>query len=173
MRKNFKYALSEVLKSEGGYSDHPRDPGGATMKGITLITYNNFSNGGKTKADLREITDKEIHDIYLAGYWAKCHCDYLPAGVDFTVFDACVNSGVVRATRWLQQVVDVKIDGLFGPKTLSAVNSFTPCEIISVMCYIRLQFLRELKTWDDFGKGWGRRVLRVKAESLKMGGNND
>ena len=168
MRKNFKSSLAEVLKSEGGFSDHPKDPGGATMKGVTLRTYQYFTSPDTTVADLREITDQEIHDIYLIGYWTKCHCDYLPAGVDFTVFDACVNSGVVRATRWLQQVVDVKIDGMLGPITLSAVNDFTPAEIINDFCDVRLRFLRGLRTWDTFGNGWGRRVQRVRVLSLNM-----
>ena len=167
MRNNFKSSLTEVLKSEGKYSDHPKDPGGATMKGITLKTYNNFF-GDKTKADLKEITDKEIHDIYLAGYWTRCHCDYLPGGVDFCVFDAAVNSGPIRAAKWLQTAVDAKTDGIIGPKTLSAVNNYTPREIIDVFCDIRLRFLRGLRTWETFSSGWGKRVEKVRVISLEM-----
>jgi len=168
MRVNFKSSLTEVLKSEGGYSDHPKDPGGATNKGITLRTYNYFTHKDKTKADLRNITDYEVQNIYLTGYWVKCHCDFLPSGVDYCLFDAAVNSGPTRATRWLQQAVDVKIDGIFGSKTMRSINGYTPGEIIEVFCDIRLRFLRGLKTWDDFGNGWGKRVERVKIFSLNI-----
>ena len=168
MRNNFKSSLIEVLKSEGGYSDHPKDPGGATMRGITLSTYNSFTSGGKTKADLRNISDQEIQNIYLVGYWTRMHCDFLPSGVDYAVFDAVVNSGPSKAARWLQTVVDVEIDGIIGPKTIAAVNNNTPGEVVDLFCDIRLQFLRGLRTWDTFGNGWGRRVERVRFRALNM-----
>ena len=168
MRKNFKSSLAKVLKSEGGFSDHPKDPGGATNKGITLRTYNYFTSGDKSKADLRNITDQEIQNIYLTGYWTKVHCDFLPSGVDYALFDAAVNSGPIRAARWLQIAVDTKVDGIIGLKTLSCVNDYTPGEIIDCMSDIRLRFLRGLRTWETFGNGWGKRVEKVRAIALSM-----
>lgn len=80
MKGNFKDALRHVLVHEGGYVGHPRDPGGATMKGITLATYRRHFGKDKTKDDLRRIPNKELERIYRSGYWDKCHCDDLPGG---------------------------------------------------------------------------------------------
>ena len=42
MDRNFRRALSLVLKHEGGWADHPKDPGGATMKGVTLASFRKY-----------------------------------------------------------------------------------------------------------------------------------
>ena len=121
-KENFAACLAQVLLSEGGWSDHPADPGGATMKGITLATYRKYRPGA-TKADLRAIADAEVAQIYREGYWNAVRGDDLPAGLDLVAFDAAVNSGTGRAAKWLQSAVGAVADGRIGAGTAAAAHA--------------------------------------------------
>lgn len=168
MRGNFERCLVQVLRHEGGWSDHPDDPGGATMKGITLATYRSYRPGA-TKADLRAISEAEITAIYRAGYWDKVKGDDLPTGLDLVAFDSAVNSGPSRGAKWLQAALGVVADGQIGPATLAAaIGHPDQGAVIRSACDRRLGFLKALPTWPKFGKGWSRRVEAVRAEALAM-----
>lgn len=167
MENNFTEALEAVLKHEGGWADHPRDPGGATMKGITLHTFRLFYGHSSTKQDLRAITSEQLATIYSSGYWDKCSCDKLPSGVDYAVFDAAVNSGPSRSARWLQVACGARVDGIIGPKTLKAAEAAAmgldgEKKLVRKMLEIRMEFLRGLRHWPTFGKGWTRRIEDVE-----------
>lgn len=169
MKDNFDAALREVLIHEGGWSDHPADPGGATMRGITLETYRRFKGNRHLGKDaLRAMTDAELRTIYRTMYWDRIRGDELPAGVDYVVFDAAVNSGPPRASKWLQETVGTTPDGVIGSRTLAAVNAMDPHELIERYNETRLAFLRSLMTWDVFGRGWGRRVASVSKVAPTM-----
>lgn len=168
MDRNFKISLKEVLKHEGGWSDHPSDPGGATMKGVTIATFRAFVNPKGTKDDLRKITDAQLETVYRRQYWDKVHGAELPDGVDFAVFDYAVNSGPSRAVKYLQKVVVVSQDGKIGPKTLEAIKAMGSRNVINKLCDTRLAFLKRLKTWPTFGKGWARRVSGVRDFALGL-----
>jgi lysozyme family protein len=168
MKKNFKKSLKHVLVHEGGFVDHPRDPGGATMKGVTLATFRRHFGPDKTVDDLKNITDSQLQKIYRSGYWDKCRCDQLPSGVDYAVFDAAVNSGPGRSAVWLQAAVGAVRDGGIGPSTLSRVATHEPAAIVNDMCDRRLVFLRGLATFSVFGRGWTRRVAGVRQVGLEM-----
>lgn len=170
MITNYRTALGKVLVHEGGWADHPADPGGATMKGVTLRTYQRFFGTSKSKDDLRNITDEELARIYREGYWDKCRCDDLPEGLDYAVFDAAVNSGPGRSARWLQAAVGATRDGSIGPRTLEMVAAHDPVDAIRDCCDRRLRFLQSLDTWPDFGGGWGRRVASVRSDAVAMAG---
>lgn len=163
----FDICLSITLAYEGGWSDHPSDPGGATMKGVTLATFRRYYPGA-TKADLRAITDAQVSRIYREGYWNVVRGDDLPAGVDLAVFDAAVNSGPMRAAKWLQGVVGVSQDGVIGPKTLTATKAHAAALVVGRFCDARLAFLRGLSTWPTFGKGWERRVYDTCTRGIIM-----
>lgn len=166
-RDTFAAALAAVLKHEGGWSDHPSDPGGATMRGITLATYRQYRPGA-TKQDLRNITDAELQRIYRDGYWNVIRGDDLPAGLDLAVFDFAVNSGPARAAIYLQNIVGAAPDGKIGPLTLAAVAKLNPVTLISDLCSHRLAFLERLSTWPVFGKGWTKRVNDVRILATQM-----
>lgn len=168
MKANFARCLAHVLKSEGGWADHPSDPGGATMKGITIGTYRDWKGRAVTKAELRAISDAEVAEIYRRNYWNAVRGDDLPAGLDLVAFDAAVNSGVSRGARWLQQAVGVAADGKVGPQTVAAAKAAHAEVVIDRACDIRLGFLRGLKTWSTFGTGWGRRVESVRETATAM-----
>jgi len=171
MDRNFKVSLKEVLKHEGGWSDHPSDPGGATMKGVTIATFRAFVNPKGTKDDLRKITDAQLETVYRRQYWDKVHGAELPDGVDFVTFDYSVHSGPTRAVKDLQKVVGVSQDGKIGPKTLEAIKSMGSRNVINKLCDTRLAFLKRLKTWPTFGKGWSRRVAGVRDFALGLSSN--
>lgn len=166
MKENFKESLALVLKHEGGYVDHPADPGGATMKGITLATFSAFKKKPMTKAELRAISDADVETIYKTGYWDTMRCDDLPAGVDLLAFDMAVNKGVNRATRLLQQAAGVRDDGVLGPMTLAAIRKMPAKDLIVKVSEGRRDFYRSLKTFPVFGRGWLRRVDETEKEAI-------
>ena len=168
MQRNFDKALALVLKHEGGYVDHPKDPGGATNKGITIATFRRYVNPKGTKDDLRRLTTAQAGVVYRKQYWDKVRGDDLPDGVDYAVFDFAVNSGPSRAAKYLQDVLGVAQDGKIGPATLRAANAFRASQIIEELCGDRLAFLKRLGTWKTFGRGWSTRVAGVHSEALAM-----
>lgn len=168
-KNNFDVALQHTLKDEGGFSDHPKDPGGATMKGVTLDTYRTYrKNQHLTAEDLKKITNDELHDIYKRRYWDAVKGDDLPSGVDYCVFDCAVNSGPGRAIKILQEVAGAKPDGVIGPVTLAAVKALDPVELIHKYTEKRIQFWQGLSTFETFGKGWVARGERVQKAALEM-----
>lgn len=168
MKDNFEACLAHVLQSEGGWVDNPSDPGGATMKGITIGTYRAWKGRNVTKAELRAISDAEIAALYRKNYWDAVRGDDLPRGLDLVAFDAAVNSGVSRGAKWLQSALGVPADGKVGPKTIAAANAAHKDAVIDRACDLRLGFLRQLGTWKTFGKGWSRRVEGVRADAKAM-----
>ena len=169
MKSNWQASLDHVLQSEGGWSDHPADPGGATMKGVTLETYRRYKmNPHITKDQLRNITDEEVSDIYKTGYWDRCRCYDLPSGIDFLVFDMAVNAGVGRSSKLLQEAVGVPADGVIGPITIAAVKAADQDLLIERFSQLKEAFYRSLPTFGTFGNGWLNRVASTKAFAQKL-----
>jgi lysozyme family protein len=168
MDRNFARALSLVLVSEGGWSDNPADPGGATMKGVTLANFRRYVKADATKADLRAISDAQVAAVYRRFYWDAVLGADLPAGVDYAVFDFAVNSGPGRAAKHLQAVLGVVQDGRIGPDTLAAARRKPAGVVIDALCDARLAFLEKLPTWPSFGRGWSARVASVRRQALLM-----
>lgn len=170
MKENFPLCLRLLTAPgrEGGYVNDPRDPGGATNKGVTLTTFRRFYGRDKTIRDLKQITDEQLQAIYRAGYWDACLGDDLPAGLDHAVFDAGVNSGPSRGLRWLHEALLVHVDGKGGTALLQAAKAAPPAATVIRMQTIRMAFLRSLKTFPTFGRGWTRRVNEVQSEALAM-----
>src|SRR5438445_5035809 len=154
---NLSACLKVTLAYEGGWSDHPKDPGGATMKGITIATFRSYKRGA-TKTMLRNVSQTDVEYIYRDGYWTPIRGDDLPAGVDLSTFDYGVNSGPSRSVRDLQSVLGVGADGVLGTVTLKALASANPKTVIQKHCAKRLGMLRGLKTWNTFKRGWSARV---------------
>ena len=172
MEANFKTSLDLVLQHEGGFADHPDDPGGATMKGVTLDVFRRFFGNARTVDDLKNITDDQLATVYRTGYWDKSACDDLPLGLDYAVFDSAVNSGPARGAKWLQGAVGALMDGVIGPRTLERVALHEPPKVIDAMLDARMAFLRGLSTFPVFGTGWTRRVTGVRAKALEMAGED-
>ncbi|WP_108459215.1 glycoside hydrolase family 108 protein [Devosia naphthalenivorans] len=166
--RGFDRALPHVLVHEGGKVDHPKDPGGRTNKGVTQRVYNAWR--GKSHLPMRDvylIDDLEVAAIYRFQYWEAVMGDRLPEGVGYVVFDGAVNSGPKQSIKWLQRALGSlytgKVDGVMGTITLDAVSATNDMdELIARVIDRRDAFLRALKTWPTFGKGWSRRIAQVE-----------
>lgn len=146
----FDECFEKLIGHEGGYVNNPRDPGGETKFGI--------SKRGYPSLDIKGLTLAEAKAIYKRDYWNRAHCDELPNGVAFDVFDGAVNSGPGQAIRWLQRAAGVADDGMVGPLTLAAVKRMEPEALQARYNGQRLDFMTRLSTWESFGRGWARRI---------------
>jgi len=168
-QRNYRACLDHVLKWEGGYVDHPRDPGGATNHGITRATLAQHLGRPVTKAEVKALTVETAGEIYRPRYWDKVRGGDLADGFDLVAFDGGVNSGPRRGVRWLQKGLGVTADGVMGPQTQAAANGAGDrVVVIQRACAARMGFLRGLKTWSSFGRGWARRVADTEATAVAM-----
>jgi hypothetical protein len=166
--RQFMRCVEIILRHEGGYVDHPDDPGGATNLGITHKTLAAWRGEPVTRDDVRNLDHDEACEIYRANYWNALNCDNLPAGVDLVVFDMGVNAGPSRAAKMLQKIVHVEQDGQVGPITFGAVKSIDASFIVAAFSDARLDYYRSLKHWGTFGRGWTRRTTETRAAALEM-----
>ena len=168
MQSNFSRSLLLLLKHEGGYVNHPSDPGGMTNLGVTAKVWESWVGHPVDEKQMRALTPDDVAPLYKRKYWDACRADELVSGLDYAVFDFAVNSGVGRAVKTLQSCVGVPADGGLGPVTIAAVKSAESRGLIEDLCDARLNFLRALNTWPTFGRGWERRVNEVREEALRM-----
>lgn len=179
--QRFARCLDAVLRQEGGYADHPKDPGGATNLGITRKTLARWRGVAPwwklPKADVMALDKGEAGRIYRAHYWTRIAGQSLPAGLDLALFDYGVNSGPARAVKALQAELKVKTDGFVGPLTLGALRARIAAAgtagLIVALCDGRLNFLQRLAIFATFGRGWSRRVAEIRASALAMAGAAD
>lgn len=168
MKENFDTAFEHMLKEEGGYTNHPRDPGGMTNLGVTKQVWEEWVGHPVDEKAMRSLTPEMVKPLYKRKYWDKIQGDDLPEGIDMIVFDTAVNSGPGRAIKFLQGCVGTDMDGALGPKTMAAVRAVETKRLVEDYAKRRLSFLHELPTWDAFGKGWSNRVARVQNVASKM-----
>jgi lysozyme family protein len=171
--QNLPAALDVIRDVEGGYVDHPKDPGGCTNFGITIGTYRAYYDPFGVCRDLRYIDRNVVEQIYRKHYWGAVRGDGLPSGIDLAVFDFAVNSGPARAIQHLQRLVGTKPDGFIGPITLRAVekaawSKWSRIDLVNNYCDSRLSFLEALRNWRYFGRGWANRVRIVRAAALAL-----
>ena len=162
----FEEALEHVLKHEGGFVNHPKDPGGMTNLGVTKKVWDEWIGRESSEDEMRNLKPEDVADLYKKLYWDRVKADDLPSGVNYCVFDAAVNSGTGRAAKWLQEAVGAVPDGAIGAKTLAKVAAHDADSLVNAYCDVRLNFLKSLKTFDTFGKGWSRRVEGVRQTAL-------
>lgn len=168
LNSKFDVCHAITAKWEGGWSDHPADPGGKTMYGITQATLSAYLGRPATVQEIRQLSKAQAKVIYESQYWAKVGGDALPAGIDLCVYDFGVNSGPSRAVKSLQAALGVKTDGWFGQLTLVALIKTDPIKLIDTLCDRRLAFLKTLPTWGTFGKGWANRVADIRRQAKRM-----
>ena len=162
----FEEALEHVLKHEGGFVNHPQDPGGMTNLGVTKKVWDEWIGRESSEDEMRNLKPEDVSNLYKKLYWDRVKGDDLPSGVNYCVFDASVNSGTGRAAKWLQEAVGAVPDGAIGAKTLAKVAAHDADSLVNAYCDVRLNFLKSLKTFDTFGKGWSRRVEGVRQTAL-------
>lgn len=150
----FDAAFERVIGHEGEYSDHPEDPGGATMFGITERVAREHGYTGS----MRLLTREQAREIYRIGYWQRAQADQYAPAIGYQLFDAAVNHGIGNAIRFLQRAVGVADDGQVGPVTVTAVRALDPADVIARFNAERLDFYTRLSNWPTFGRGWARRI---------------
>ena len=165
----FLAALPFILRWEGGYVNHPADPGGATNRGVTQAVYDTWRRGkGLDARDVRQLEDGELHAIYENGYWTPPRCDKLQNPLDLAQFDTAVNMGVGRAVRFLQTAVGTTADGQYGAGTQQCVDNCDLDKALAAYCDTREAFYRDLivrkPTSAVFMKGWMNRLNALRKE---------
>lgn len=170
MNSNFDKCLELLLVHEGGFVNHPQDPGGMTNLGVTKKVWEEWVGHDVNEKEMRNLTLTMVAPLYKRKYWDACRANELVLGLDYCVFDIAVNSGVGRAIKLLQSSVGATPDGGYGSITVALVKKAEqePEKLIETLCAKRLEFLESLKAFPTFGKGWSRRVAEVKEKALEM-----
>jgi lysozyme family protein len=165
----YELALARLLAHEGGYTNHPSDPGGPMNFGITIFDYRKYVVPGASAEDVRLMKVSEAKGIYRAKYWDSQRCDELEPGVDYAIFDYVVNSGIGRSGKVLRRCLGMAdTTSQITPEVVAIANAMPAASLVAMICDERLRFLKSLKTWGVFGKGWGRRVVEVKSFALSI-----
>lgn len=165
--KGFREALPQVLKYEGGFSNDPADPGGATNKGITQRVYDAYRTERRVPIQsVARITDPEVELIYFQRYWKAGHCDKLPWPVSFAHFDACVNTGIAQATKLLQRAAGVTDDGVWGPATEATAPTVQLARLFLERIRFYDRLIAQKPTLSKFFVGWIRRVLQLSEAAV-------
>jgi lysozyme family protein len=151
---NFDAIIEKVLLSEGGYVNHPDDPGGETNFGITKRVAEAHGYAG----NMIDMTRERAKDIYRLSYWKRIQGDKFTYDVAMNLMDAAVNHGIGNAVRMLQRALDIADDGVIGKVTLDHANASDNLYLVTRFNIERLRFYAKLKAFDTFGRGWTRRV---------------
>lgn len=168
MERNREVWLQALLSPdiEGGWSkrDPKADPGGATMRGITLATYSEYLNRQATEDELRKITLAECRNIAISMYWHPVGADMLYDGLDVMAADFAFNSGWQTAAKLLQELVGLTgrdVDGFVGPKTITAIRSKDPVQLLRDYNDVRMNYLESLDNWEENANGWSKRCRLI------------
>ena len=168
LETNFELSLQLVLKSEGGYVNNPKDPGGETMMGVTKNAWSTWLKKPIADGEMAKLTVEDIKPFYKALYWDKSYCNELPSGIDYMAFDASVNMGVGQSIRILQRSLGCVSDGVIGHNTMDAIHAADVVTLIDKYSAQKEQFYRSLANFPIFGKGWLARVEQVKQNAKGM-----
>jgi lysozyme family protein len=168
MKENFNEALKAILKHEGGYVNHPRDPGGRTNLGVTQKVWEEWVGHPVGEKEMRALTPETVGPMYKKKYWDAVKADELPTGLDYLMFDFAINAGPGRAAKTMQKAIGTTPDGAIGPKTMAALKAADPTDLIAKFSMEKELFYKALPTFATFGKGWLRRVDEAKSHAVTM-----
>ena len=161
-----------VLKWEGGYVDHPNDPGGATNMGVTIGTVKNLGlkydkngDGKITKEDVKRITKRDAIDIMKENYWDKCKADQIDSQTVANILVDWYWMSGVNATKGIQRLVGVSVDGKIGKDSLKAINETSQIneqKFVEQLYQVRKEFyntiIKRNSKLESFRKGWTNRL---------------
>jgi lysozyme family protein len=168
MKDNFDDCLKMLLRHEGGYVNHPKDPGGETNLGVTRKVWEQWIGKPAGKDAMKKLTVEDVAPLYKKLYWDRVRGDELPSGVDWAVFDWAVNSGTGRAAKALQKIAGLEADGVVGAATVTAIKRMDARVVIKKLAIMRENFYRNLNTFGTFGRGWLRRNEETLEVALSM-----
>ena len=168
MQNNFERSLALVLQHEGGYVNHPSDPGGRTNLGVTQRVWEDYVGHKVDEAEMRSLTKEMVSPLYRKEYWDAVHGDKLPCGADYLAFDFAVNAGSFRCIKTIQRALNITADGVIGPVTVKAIQDTNAEDFINNFSAAKESFYRGLTTFPTFGKGWLNRVAEGKKNAEGM-----
>ena len=168
-RQLFEKCIPIVILSEKGYSNDPDDPGGATLNGITQITYDNWrKRKGLPVRPVINMTPEEQDAIYYENYWLPMNLTGIKnEGLILQLFDMGVNAGIRTAIKLIQGVVEAKKDGILGPQTTMLINQYDKSvSLIEIYKHERKKHYLCLTLKNPklkkFLRGWINRVNNTK-----------
>lgn len=167
----FIAALDFVLAKEGGYSDDPADPGGATNFGISLRFYRAEIDSLASSQTIKGLSRDQAAAIYRKRFWEMPGCDKMPGCVAFLVFDCAVNQGRGRAISFLQRALGMnaaKIDGIYGPDTAAALQKADIAALLDEIAARRGEAYAGSVIFRTFGLGWMRRLMQAHARAIHI-----
>jgi len=150
----FLIYIDRILKHEGGYVNHPKDPGGETNWGITKNTARQYGYTG----EMQHLSKSEAIRIYKRAFWIGQLPSEMAPPLAFQYLDATINHGQGNAAKMLQRAMQIKSDGIIGPITRAKALEADPITLAMKFNQQRIEFYLGLKTFPTFGKGWMRRV---------------
>ena len=172
MQDNWIKCLETILHHEGGYVNHPKDPGGMTNLGITKRVYEEWVGYSVSENTMQNLKKEDVAPIYKKNYWDRVKGDQLPEGLDLCVFDFGVNAGPGRAAKYLQTMIGTVADGGIGPNTLKKLDEYVKehglNETIKSYQVERQKYYESLSTFETFGRGWTKRVIETTRLALEM-----
>ena len=180
--KQFVNAVQHVFHVEGGYADRPRkhDPGGPTMYGITLRTFNRFlkqqlDQDPVDKHTMRRRLEQNrglAETIYYTLYWRPIYGTGIPEAIRLVLFDIHILQGR-RGLQRVQAMLKVRQDGVIGPKTaekiIEATDTIEKAEaFLGRISNDRIKYLKTRAHWDVNGKGWTKRVNYIHYRAMEL-----
>jgi lysozyme family protein len=171
MTKNFRDCLELVLKAEGGFVHHEKDPGGMTNLGVTKKVWEEWVGHEVDEKAMRALTPAIVAPMYEMRYWRTSYCEKLPRGLDLLVFSMAVNAGAGRSVKLLQDAIGAVMDGVIGPNTMARINESNVETLIDKFSEARTAYYKGLKLFPVFGRGWVARTDKERLEALQMAKN--
>jgi lysozyme family protein len=156
----FNKCIEPILNWEGDYVNDPKDPGKETKYGISKKYHPDL--------DIKNLTLEKAKQIYFDEYWKPIKGQELPPGINILVLDCAINQGVKIAIICLQQSVPTIVDGIIGPKTISATKVQNPdTTTMNIMAYRALRYSKT-RNYKRYGKGWLRRLADIHRHAVLM-----
>ena len=168
MKENFEKSLELVLQHEGGYTNHPSDPGGRTNLGVTQRVWENYVGHQVDEQAMRSLTKEVVAPLYRKQYWDAVQGDKLPCGADYLAFDFAVNAGAFRSIKTIQRALNITADGIIGPVTIKAIQETNAEEFIDNFTDAKESFYKSLANFQTFGRGWFNRSAKSKKAAERM-----
>ena len=176
-----KFLLDFIFCVEGGYFNHPNDPGGETMYGIIKTEARKWGYDGA----MRDLPKEVAIEIYKKKYWKGTGLMNIKNfAVAMTIFDFQVNSGI-RGARIAQKTANrlyqnrtveksfvkamegtfpLSEDGALGPKSFEVINKIPPLEfLLSYNVFQEDQYedlMRNNGKLRVFDEGWENRIIK-------------